>query len=454
MKCMNCGTAIPEGRIRCPRCGQEIQIVPDYNPLDEMLTAQVKGAVSETLRIDLENRKKGQYASSTKRSGREERSPGRPVEAKARRPEQEGPVVPGNMRKEQGRNGQGKNVQRMGRPGQMNDKTDRTGRISPEERERRRRQAEKKRMKAKRRRRRLLLLMGAFVAICVAVGFAFYQNSYAGLMKKGNKALVSGEYAEAIEYFEKAISKGPGKSDAYIGLSKVYIVQDDLGKAEEVFLNAITAQSTSVEIYRAAVQFYMDTDQVEKITVLLEECSDKSVLSALSDYVSQAPKFSLDEKTEYDDIQALELSGSGKEIYYTTDGTDPTTSSALYAEPIRLEEGETEVRAISVNAKGIPSPIVKKTYTVAFPIEDAPSVTPSTGQYEGGQTIQVTVPENYEAYYTMDGTEPGPNAPTGYKYTGPIEMPKGNTIFSVVLADQKGRLSDVTKRNYERIDSE
>ena len=28
-------------------------------------------------------------------------------------------------------------------------------------------------------------------------------------------------------------------------------------------------------------------------------------------------------------------------------------------------------------------------------------------------------------------------------------MPAGSTIFSFVLQDQKGRLSDVTRRNYE-----
>lgn len=447
MKCMNCGADIPEGRMRCPRCGQEIQIVPDYNPLDEMLTAQVKGAVSETLRIDLENRKKGQYASGKNRGPAMERK----AEPRPRRQEPEGPSVPRMERSTQGRSGQGKTGHSQS--GQ-NKNGQKTGRITPEERERRRRQAEKKRMKAKRRRRRLLLLMGAFVAVCVAAGFFIYQNSYGGLMKKGNEALTSGEYADAIDYFEKAVSKSPGKSDAYVGLSKVYLAQDDQQKAEEVFLNAIAGKSSNAEIYRAAVQFYLDTDQAEKVTALLEECSDKSILEALDEFVSKGPKFSLDDKTEYDDIQALELSGSGKEIYYTTDGTDPTTSSTLYTEPIRLEEGETEVRAISVNAKGIPSLVVKKTYTVAFPIEDAPSVTPSTGQYEEEQMIEVVVPENYEAYYTTDGSDPGPNAPTGQRYTGPIPMPKGNTIFSVVLADQKGRLSDVTKRNYERIDSE
>ena len=47
MKCKNCGATIPEGYLYCEKCGQEVQIVPDYNPLDDVLTAQVKGALEE-----------------------------------------------------------------------------------------------------------------------------------------------------------------------------------------------------------------------------------------------------------------------------------------------------------------------------------------------------------------------------------------------------------------------
>ena len=38
MRCTHCNAIIPEGWMRCPRCGKEVQIVPDYNPLDDVLT--------------------------------------------------------------------------------------------------------------------------------------------------------------------------------------------------------------------------------------------------------------------------------------------------------------------------------------------------------------------------------------------------------------------------------
>lgn len=37
MRCRRCGAEMPEGALRCEECGAEIRIVPDYNPLDDVL---------------------------------------------------------------------------------------------------------------------------------------------------------------------------------------------------------------------------------------------------------------------------------------------------------------------------------------------------------------------------------------------------------------------------------
>ena len=82
---------------------------------------------------------------------------------------------------------------------------------------------------------------------------------------------------------------------------------------------------------------------------------------------------------------------------------------------------------------------------VEFPIEEAPAVSPSTGQYEEATRIEIKVPDGYEAYYTTSGEDP---TTSSKKYTGPVDMPEGETLFKAVLVTSDGRLSGITTRNY------
>lgn len=36
MKCQECGEQVPEGKIYCEKCGKAVQMVPDYNPADDI----------------------------------------------------------------------------------------------------------------------------------------------------------------------------------------------------------------------------------------------------------------------------------------------------------------------------------------------------------------------------------------------------------------------------------
>ena len=44
MRCTHCGANIPDDQLICPVCGAEVQIVPDYNPLEDVLAREVKGS--------------------------------------------------------------------------------------------------------------------------------------------------------------------------------------------------------------------------------------------------------------------------------------------------------------------------------------------------------------------------------------------------------------------------
>lgn len=415
MKCRYCKAEIPEGELYCKKCGREVQIVPDYNPLEEMLTAQI------------------QLDSNEQESGLDQY-----INQKRRNNNRTGQFAGRNT----GRSASRTTAAMTGR--RMTGNT--TGQMLTEKERRKRQSAKAARKKALRRKRRIVLLIMAAIVVLAGAGFyVVYQNSYNGIMKKAQKAAQSKDYTTAEAYYKQAISKNTKKADAYTGLADVYLLQDKADEGTTLFEEAVSKQSGNVELYKACMDFYLKSDQNMEIPELLDSVND-SMLEKLSDYVVDEPKFSLEDSTTYDDVQKLLLTAAKDTIYYTTDGTDPDLTSTKYtSEGIQISEGETTIKAIAVNKKGVPSEIGKKTYTVEFPVEDAPAVSPSTGQYDEAVQIEVKVPEGYTAYYTTDGTDP---TTASTKYTGPINMPKGETLFKVVLVNGKGRMSGITTRNY------
>jgi hypothetical protein len=101
----------------------------------------------------------------------------------------------------------------------------------------------------------------------------------------------------------------------------------------------------------------------------------------------------------------------GTTIVYTTDGTNPTTSSKVYKDPIALDVGATHIRAIALvlgPCGGASQPAVGDYQYSSFPGPSAPTVTPAAGTYHKAFTATVTsvaLPTQDEVLcYTLDGS--------------------------------------------------
>ncbi len=449
MICRHCGANFPDDLVVCPECGAEVQIVPDYNPLDDVLAREVRGSVEgATRQIQTEDIRRYRRGSSDQN-----------VNATRVLRQDEMDRIRRDLRsgaEKQGTDGSRRNTDEMrsqrqsaGNSQRQRQSTDELRRSRQNTGELKRQRQQKRLEAAKRKRRNLLITMFAVLALIIAGIVVVYQNSYTGMIRKGYNAIQTRDYTAAARYFDRAIVKDRSRVEAYVGHAEVYIDQEDLDGAEDVYLSAIETQPTNERLYQAAIDFYMDTEQPEKIAVLLQNCEDETVLNAVSDYISSAPQFSPKEGT-YSEVQEITItSDTGGDIYYTLDGTDPTAETGTkYTEPVLLQnEGATEIRAVAMNSRGIPSVITSGRYTIEFPIVDAPAVTPSTGQYSQPEQITITVPEGYTAYYTMDGTTP---TTSSTQYTGPVTMPENTqTIFMAVLVNNNnGKLTEVTTRNY------
>jgi len=128
-------------------------------------------------------------------------------------------------------------------------------------------------------------------------------------------------------------------------------------------------------------------------------------------------------------------------IYYTTDGTTPTSSSTLYVTNGELQYsgpigGTTlTVKAIAI-ASGYPnSGVLSATYSTSFQT-DAVAISPGNGTYSSPQ--QVTLSEytpGATIYYTTDGAAPTTSSTV---YTGPITVSTTEVVEAIAVAPSYG----------------
>ena len=144
--------------------------------------------------------------------------------------------------------------------------------------------------------------------------------------------------------------------------------------------------------------------QVTKIAITYE-------ISGSTERVVSLPTFSPESGTTFTESLDVTLSAeSGCDIYYTTDDTEPTTSSTKYTSPIKLTESKT-IKAIANNGTKS-SEVATATYTK---VEPTGTFTLHTGEliegdyviYYSGKAMKAVVSSNRLGYeeVTPSGNE-------------------------------------------------
>lgn len=127
----------------------------------------------------------------------------------------------------------------------------------------------------------------------------------------------------------------------------------------------------------------------------------------------------------------LSTTTEGADIYYTTDGTDPTTSSTKYTAAIAVNNSMT-IKAIAVKENWANSGILTADYTITGTVA-TPVASPGSGTYEGEQTVYLsTITEGAEIYYTTDGSTPTADST---RYTAPISVTENTVIKAIAIID-------------------
>lgn len=136
--------------------------------------------------------------------------------------------------------------------------------------------------------------------------------------------------------------------------------------------------------------------------------------------------------SKYYAAQIISMSDStpGATIYYTTDGSAPTTSSKRYSGPFSISTSQ-NIQAIAVTSAGTVSKAAKSWYVIQLTAA-TPVISPAPGTYSTAQSIKITdSTPGAVVYYTVNGRYPNSSSSV---YSGPIPVSGNVTIQAIAVA--------------------
>ncbi len=214
--------------------------------------------------------------------------------------------------------------------------------------------------------------------------------------------------------------------------------------------NSLKALSSGTAYIKAVYDLGSRIDDERVQNYVYEDMLEVNILSQ-----AQAPVASIPDGAAITTSKKLELSADG-DIYYTLDGSEPTTQSTKYEGPITLPVGEVTVKVKVIKDGYLDSEVMTYTYNVRkassgggggsdmlvptvtaapdVPTDTVPGTITATLETE---TVDYGYPLALETlngtiYYTTDGTTPNKEST---KYEGPIRITEDMAVRAVVWTE-------------------
>lgn len=383
MKCPNCGGEMPEGTLYCEHCGQDIHIVPDFEP-------ELERNLEETMEQTISN-------------------------------------VLEELHEGVGRENEG-NVEEIADYENEDEKIVHKKRIWP-----------KVLLVFT-----VLLLAGVGAVIWYIRGYnseEYQVDRATHYVAQGKYEEAIACYNRALELDSENIELIFSLADVYfLKNNKVeyeYLLRE-IVRSEKATTEQLDAA------YAKLIAIYKDRGDYQTINDLLLASDDDVLLSTYQAYLVKAPEFSVNEGY-YTSIQPLKLTaaGSGK-IYYTADGSEPTEESSQYTAPIILESGDYVIKAFFVNDRGIASEVVSKEYHIENQEILPPEISAMSGEYQFPMDIEVTS-DIEDVYYTTDGSDPT-YASTAYTGPIHMPLGKSRFKFAKIVEGVTGTIAERSYR--------
>jgi hypothetical protein len=123
---------------------------------------------------------------------------------------------------------------------------------------------------------------------------------------------------------------------------------------------------------------------------------------------------------------------SGSSIFYTLDGSQPTTSSTPYNGAFTVST-TTTVKALATAPNFTPSATATSVITINAPSPaSTPLISPATGNYTSAQTVNITdATSGSNIFYTLDGSQP---TTASTAYTTAFTVSSTTTVKAIATA--------------------
>jgi hypothetical protein len=207
-------------------------------------------------------------------------------------------------------------------------------------------------------------------------------------------------------------------------------ISDSIAGATICFTTDGTTPTASSTKYTGAIT--LSASETLKAIAMETGYKNSSVTSAAYVIATPlaAPIFSRGNGT-YSTSQSVTISDVTADavIYYTTNGTKPTTASTKYTGAITVSETE-RLQAIAIATGHSASPVASAAYTIAAPLA-APKFSHTTGSYSTSQSVTISeATAGATIYYTTNGTKP---TSASIKYTAAITVSSTEKLEAIAV---------------------
>lgn len=227
-----------------------------------------------------------------------------------------------------------------------------------------------------------IIVTSLILAILIAVGvvvklFIDYKNdnSYDYQMKMAQSEIFDHNYESAMGYLARALAIVPEDVDSRMEMAEIYLLYEKEDAAIVLLTEVIRLDEDYRDAYECLIELYAENEQYEKIKNLSEYTDDKEIKALFTDYLVTTPSIYPSGDTFYDELNVTIFSVDDDAIYYTTDGTDPTTNGKRYIEGVGItfdNSGLYKVKAVCKNKNGIYGDVVTQNYQIVLTPKQEP----------------------------------------------------------------------------------